>query len=767
MFSRFLVLTLVVCLSFPVAPGRAEPSATGSDNRPKNLAERIEEMRAQTAEFEAEENAPEQVELTGGLLDSEWLTGKRRSTQTKAAPITKGFTASRSSDSDSRSNTSNVAPRFNPTSSRSSESERSPSYVSSRKASSSSNTPSGSFQQRMENLRESLGGPQEAVDRTAESVRAPAEATSPKISTERVASRPISARPIDTITREEPESAKDETAAANVGVSSSIAAEDEFDTPVRRPQQIAPVVRPRESQQSNVLMTLAGPQLSAMANGPKRIVVGRQAEYKVIVRNSGEVAADDVVVTVQLPPWVEIVNSNPTRGMAKADEAESLAHKIEWKLDRLGAGGSESVALQVIPRESKPVNLGVRWDYRQTASETQVVVEEPLLHMVISGPGEANYGETKLYNLTLSNPGTGDAENVVISLLPLGGSHEGRVTHAVGLLKKGETKTIQVELSAGKAGTLVVKAGAVAEGGLHAEAVKEVLVRRADLKVAIVGERAQYAGNPGLFRIRVSNPGNATAEDVVVEADLPAGAEFASASHDGSFNKEQGTITWNLGSIAASGDRILEFTSVLRAAGANEVHVTSREATDLVADAMAATMVIARADLKLVISDPKGPVPVGETAEYEVRIINRGTKDAENVEAVAYFSEGIEPIAVTGGSFEISPGQVLLHGPPSIAAGDELVYRIQAKADQAGDHVFRAEVICRSLGTKHAAEETTHFYNSELSGLDFDSRPTAAVAESNADAGEPIEVAERLEESADEEPRPLDEQPADAEPAQF
>jgi uncharacterized repeat protein (TIGR01451 family) len=428
--------------------------------------------------------------------------------------------------------------------------------------------------------------------------------------------------------------------------------------------------------------------------------------------------------------------------------------------------------LQVIPRESKPVNLGVRWDYRQTGSETQVVVEEPLLHMVISGPGEAIYGETKLYNLTLSNPGTGDAENVVISLLPLGGSHEGRVTHAVGMLKRGETKTIQVELSAGKSGLLVVKAGAVAEGGLHAEAVKEVLVRRADLKVAVVGERAQYAGNPGLFRIRVSNPGNATAEGVVVEADLPSGAEFVSASHDGEYSKEQGTVRWNLGAMAAAGDRVLEVTSVLQTAGSNEVHVTAREATDLVADASVATMVIARADLKLTIADPKGPVPVGDIAEYEIRIVNRGTKSAETVEAVAYFSEGIEPVAVTGGSFEISPGQVLFHAVPSVAPGSELVYRIQAKAHSAGDHVFRAEVICRSLGTKHAAEETTHFYNSELGGTSLDNEPEVTsnqAAEIGADSPEAIEVAERLQdEPSSEEPQSFDDlQEGSDEPTQL
>ena len=37
----------------------------------------------------------------------------------------------------------------------------------------------------------------------------------------------------------------------------------------------------------------------------------------------------------------------------------------------------------------------------------------------------------------------------------------------------------------------------------------------------------------------------------------------------------------------------------------------------------------ALADLKLVVNDPQGPVPVGKEATYEIHIINRGTKAAD------------------------------------------------------------------------------------------------------------------------------------------
>ncbi len=500
----------------------------------------------------------------------------------------------------------------------------------------------------------------------------------------------------------------------------------------------------------NVLLSLPGPQLSAVANGPRRIVINREAEYKVTIRNTGEVAAGNVVVSIELPPWVDLANSTASIGTAQQAETQDEAgnRRVQWQMRQLPTQGSENLVLEVIPRQSKPVHLAVKWNYESTGSQAEVVVEEPLLHMVISGPSEATYGDTKLYNLTLSNPGTGDAEDVMLNLLPLGGEEDGKISHRVGTLKRGETRTIQVELAAGKAGTLSVEAQATAAGKLEANAVKEVLVRRADLKLDIQGARAQYAGNPATYRVHLSNQGNAPADEVEVSATLPAGAELVNTTGGGQLSDGHGAVRWSLGSLPAGAERSFEMVCVLKQAGANSVNVVAREATDLSVNSVAQTRVIARADLKLYVSDPKGPVPVGEEAEYQIRIVNRGTKRADNVEAIAYFSEGIEPSHVTGGDHDLETGQVMFKPVGSLAAGGELVYTIKAIADQAGNHVFRAEVICRSLGTKLAAEETSHFYDSNLQDSDtigtvpasISQQPTPA-AEYDAQATRPVPTA--------------------------
>jgi hypothetical protein len=116
------------------------------------------------------------------------------------------------------------------------------------------------------------------------------------------------------------------------------------------------------------------------------------------------------------------------------------------------------------------------------------------------------------------------------------------------------------------------------------------------------------------------------------------------------------------------------------------------------------------ADLTLDLSDPAGPVPVGSEAAYQVRVENRGTKSAEGVEVVVYFSEGIEPVAVEGARAQTAPGQVLFDKIPSLAPGQDLTLQIKAKAEKAGNHICRVEVHCKPLGVRLVSEETTRFY---------------------------------------------------------
>lgn len=481
----------------------------------------------------------------------------------------------------------------------------------------------------------------------------------------------------------------------------------------------------RRTPTSDVLFTSESPVLSVKARGPRTVLIGNEAEFLVRVRNDGA-AANDVVVSIRAGADAEVTRADATAGSARASDRPGDV--IQWTIHRLEASSTETLKLKLVPRSSAPLDLAVDWTFRPETSQTMVEVQEPKLAMNLSGPTEVLYGDTKIYKLTVSNPGNGDTHNVSLGLVPLGRSTaEASANHTLGTLTAGESKTIDVELTARQAGAVSIKAHAFADGGLRAEAAQQVHVRRASLQVEVEAPRAKYAGTAATYRVQVENTGDATANNVQLSAVLPPQSKFLAASGGGRHEPQRAAVSWHVGPLQPGGRRLFELRCALAAPGENRMQFTAAADRDLNAATSSSTQVEAIADLKLEVRDPQGPVAVGDEAVYEVSIRNRGTKAAEGVELAVFFSEGLEATAADGGRHEIGVGQVLFQPIDALAAGETTVFQIRTRAEMPGNHVFRAEVNCKSLGTKLATEEATHFYG-EL-------RSAAAPAERQSTAG--------------------------------
>jgi uncharacterized repeat protein (TIGR01451 family) len=343
-------------------------------------------------------------------------------------------------------------------------------------------------------------------------------------------------------------------------------------------------------------------------------------------------------------------------------------------------------------------------------------VQEPKLNIEVAGPNEVLFAKPQVFQLTFSNPGSGAAENVKIELVPPGGAAEAATSHQLGNLQPGESKTVDIELTAREAGKLQIKAIASAEGGVVTEVSKEIFCRKPELEVDWRGPATQYAGTTATYFFRVRNPGTAPAEDVAVEVTLPEGAEFSSASEGQTFDAQRRQISWRVGTLAPGDDNYMELKCVVKKPGANQFRLAAATlAGDLTNNAVAETNVIALADLKLEVTDPSGAVAVGSPAVYEIRIANRGASAAKDVTVVALFSDGIEPDQAEGAMYSVADGRVSFQPIDEVAAGREITLRIRAHAVQPGTHVFRAEVLCSDAEIKLAAEESTRFYADEVS----------------------------------------------------
>ena len=279
---------------------------------------------------------------------------------------------------------------------------------------------------------------------------------------------------------------------------------------------------------------------------------------------------------------------------------------------------------------------------------------------------------------------------------------------------------------------MTIKVDARSDGGFEAHLAEQVLVRRAELKVDVEAPKMQFVGTEVGYKIHVRNTGNAAAKNVKLAATLPPGVKYVAASKGGRRSQAGSEVAWTLAALPPAGEENLTVTCILEQSGPQRLQVASTAEGELAASGEALTQVEAVADLRLEVIDPAGPVTVDTEAAYEIHVRNRGTKSAEEIDVVVYFSQGVEPTTAEGGPYKMAPGQVVFDRISSISAGKMVALKVRAKAQHPGNHVFRAEVYCKPLDSRLVSEQTTHFYGgTETSGTELPSAtfsPSASPA---------------------------------------
>ena len=462
------------------------------------------------------------------------------------------------------------------------------------------------------------------------------------------------------------------------------------------------------------------PAIEVETTGPKSIGIGKTASYVVKATNQSQLDSNRLIVQARLPRWIEISNIITTDGHRElTQEAEGFL--VTWVVPKLAAGKAQTMTVDVVPQRAEAFDLDLQWELERLASTSRVAVTEPRLEMSISGSNEVQFGDKAIYDVTVKNVGTGAAENVQVMLSEALGGARANLEN----IEPGANRKFQVELSARTPGELELLALAVGDANLRTSASRKIIVRRAKLEIAISAPEIKYAGTANRYQVQIRNAGDALAQNVAATMNLPTGVKYLSGLNGAEVSAN--SLKWNVGNLAPGENRAFEINCQMNSAGNVKVDIGARGENQLVAANAVTTRVETVADLVLSVEDPKGPLPTGETIHYTIKVKNRGSRAARQVDLTMLFSKGVEPTSAEGLEYRSGPGEVQFASIASIEPGQEISVKVVAKALEAGTHQFRAQLKCTEADSNEVAQGTTKFYGKTLQ----QTPPTRPASSSN------------------------------------
>ncbi len=424
----------------------------------------------------------------------------------------------------------------------------------------------------------------------------------------------------------------------------------------------------------------------AVVSGSEPPVVGKTTTYDLVltVSNTGLDDAVNTVVTDVIPAGVTFAgNFTASQGSATWDAA---AAKITWNVGTLAAdpdgtrgpaqGGSATLHfhVSVTPTQAQ-VGTRIRLnDGAYTRGNSRLsggdVFAGPSEHLDTTAVGmpvhalslqkavdlsSASPGDTLTYSLTYRNSGNLTETNAVVSdTLPprtryvssTGGTYDAAtntVSFSLGTLAPGDTGTLSVVVTLDavfpSGTTVIANTGVIRSTDVpptSSNTVQTTVTAAPSLSLSKTVDHATAApGDVLTYTLAYANTGNADAAGVVLSDVLPAHTTFLSASHGGAFSA--GSVTWQLGTVAAGASGSVSFTVRLDAvfpAGNTTVVNTatvSSPSTSPVTSNPVTTIVNAAPILGLSKSVNRSTAAPGELLTYALAYQNSGNAAATAV----------------------------------------------------------------------------------------------------------------------------------------
>lgn len=416
---------------------------------------------------------------------------------------------------------------------------------------------------------------------------------------------------------------------------------------------------------------------------PAEVQAGVPFSYQIKLVNQAPCEVRDVVVT-------DRVTSNFKESSSEPKPASVSAGIATWKIAQLAPGESATINVSGASAEEGTVLTCASAIYTPVLCEGIKVVKANL-QLVKTLPAAVSLCDPIPATFVVKNTGSSVLTMVKVSdILPTGlktADGQGSLSFDAGTLAPGESKEFKANLSAGSTGKFDNTANVTCAQNVKAESKASVVVTAPSLAIHCEAPEERFAGRPIEICFTVTNKGDRAAANTIVEAPLPAGTKFQSATAGG--NLTAGKIVWNVGSVAPNASTKVCATLVSAEPGSVAINGTAKAACSKDASSSCNIRVLGIPAVLLEVVDVEDPIEVGKNETYVVDVTNQGTAPATNVRLTFKLEDTQEFISGTGATAVSANGRTVTTSPlATLAPKAKATYRIVVKALKAGDIRF-------------------------------------------------------------------------------
>lgn len=422
-------------------------------------------------------------------------------------------------------------------------------------------------------------------------------------------------------------------------------------------------------------------QITVEKTAPEEVRTNKPAQIVVSVKNLGKKTVKNIVLRDSVPTGAQFESGS-------SDVAPNQQGELIWPAFDLQPGAEKKFEYSIIPTQEGTFGSVATVMIAASAS-SQTKCSQPELKVEVTAADSVELGEKVVFDIVVSNVGTGVANNVKLEeRIPNGLHHpQGDVlNNTLGTLNPGESKRLPLTLESVAAGEVVNILTISADGCEAKSAETKINIVAPMLELAISGPQKAYLGRPTTFTLDVKNVGDASAFDVRLIAQLPRGTSFVQANNLGAYKEDEHCVYWDLAELPAQTNAEIELTLQTTEASQAELIFGAQGPNNLTAQTSHTVSIEGIAALSFNVSSSTDLVEVGREFEYTVKIENRGTKESNNVVLQVLTTDAISILATDGPTKATSRnGVVVFEKIPSIPAKSNVTYKIKAKPNANGD----------------------------------------------------------------------------------